>query len=134
MPHSHTRAGASLFDMDRDELDARYGPPAAAGSPEEAEVAAAWRAMYDTTRTHCMHGPDCRAGPGCGVGRRVTRVHVLSGSVVRVWGVLEAVLARRENELSKMDRAIRVVGCKRGRERLMRLGHVHLEGRLEGSA
>lgn len=43
------------------------------------------------------------------VGRRLTKVCMLSGSIVRVWGALESVLARYEGILSKSDRTMRVV-------------------------
>lgn len=36
------------------------------------------------------------------------QVTILSGSVVRVWGVLEQVLQRHEHALSKADRAMRI--------------------------
>lgn len=36
------------------------------------------------------------------------QVTLLSGSIVRVWAVLEAVLKRHEHELSKADRAMRI--------------------------
>ncbi len=47
----------------------------------------------------------CRAQ----VGRRLTQVCMLSGSIVRVWGALESVLGRYEGVLSKSDRTMRVV-------------------------
>lgn len=43
------------------------------------------------------------------VGRRLTQVTILSGSVVRVWGTLESILERNEHSLSKSDRTMRVV-------------------------
>ena len=43
------------------------------------------------------------------VGRRLTRVNILSGSVVRLGGALEAVLSRHEHSLSRADRSLRVV-------------------------
>jgi hypothetical protein len=36
-------------------------------------------------------------------------VTILSGSIVRVWGVLEQVLQRHEHELSKADRSMRII-------------------------
>eukprot|EP00955_Chlamydomonas_euryale_P034333 349757-Chlamydomonas_euryale.AAC.2 len=77
--------------MDREDLDSRY----VRVSPEDAE--ADWRAAYEAARTRCLHGADCRAGAACVVGRRLQRVTVLSGSVVRVWGVLDAVLSRHQH-------------------------------------
>ncbi len=43
------------------------------------------------------------------VGRRLTQVTILSGSVVRIWGTLENILERNEGSLSKSDRMMRVV-------------------------
>lgn len=43
------------------------------------------------------------------VGRRLTGVTILSGSVVRIWDCLERVLSRHELELSKSDRVTRIV-------------------------
>ena len=43
------------------------------------------------------------------VGRRLTQVTILSGSVVRIWGTLEKILERNEGSLSKSDRTMRVV-------------------------
>lgn len=43
------------------------------------------------------------------VGRRLTQVTILSGSVVRIWGALESILERNEHSLSKSDRTMRVV-------------------------
>ena len=43
------------------------------------------------------------------VGRRLTQVTILSGSVVRIWGTLENILERNEGSLSKSDRTMRVV-------------------------
>ncbi|GIM13625.1 hypothetical protein Vretimale_16693, partial [Volvox reticuliferus] len=101
--------GAAYFDMDRSDLEAKYLPPPVSGSPAEAQLEGLWRAAYEAALSQCSHGPGCRLGPDCAVGRRITTVNVLSGSVVRVWGVLEAVLSRREMELPKMERMLRVV-------------------------
>ena len=43
------------------------------------------------------------------VGKRKTSVTILAGSVVRVWGALEATLARHEHSLSRSDRTMRAV-------------------------
>lgn len=51
----------------------------------------------------------CSTWPTLQVGKRITRVTILSGSVVRVWGVLEGVLERYQTLLSRADRSMRVV-------------------------
>lgn len=43
------------------------------------------------------------------MGRRLTRVTILTGSIVRVWGTLETVLERYQLGLSRSDRTMRVV-------------------------
>ena len=41
------------------------------------------------------------------VGRRLTSITILSGSVVRVWGTLESLLERHQGMLSRNDRTMR---------------------------
>ena len=43
------------------------------------------------------------------MGRRLTRVTILTGSIVRVWGTLETVMERYQLGLSRSDRIMRVV-------------------------
>ncbi|KAK9915021.1 hypothetical protein WJX75_003704 [Coccomyxa subellipsoidea] len=95
--------GESFFDMEADELLMKY----ARISQEEAEEG--WGDVYQASLSACMHGPYCQQGADCQVGRRLTKVCMLSGSIVRVWGALESVLARYEGVLSKSDRTMRVV-------------------------
>ncbi|KAL4431062.1 hypothetical protein ABPG75_006318 [Micractinium tetrahymenae] len=95
--------GPSYFDMDIDELNSKYAPV-----PEE-EAREGWEAQYDSSLSACMHGDHCQQGAACQVGRRLTGVTILSGSVVRIWDSLERVLMRHEMELSKSDRALRIV-------------------------
>ncbi|KAL6756389.1 hypothetical protein V8C86DRAFT_2649305 [Haematococcus lacustris] len=100
---SRPNTGHTFFDLDRDELLTRYS----AVSPDE--VQAQWEAVYHSSLTRCIHASGCGLGDACMVGRRLTPVTLLSGSVVRVWGALEGVLARHEATLSKADRTMRVV-------------------------
>lgn len=48
------------------------------------------------------------------VGKRLTKVSMISGSIVRVWGALESVLVRSESILSKSDRTMRIVRVNTG--------------------
>ncbi|GAX76479.1 hypothetical protein CEUSTIGMA_g3924.t1, partial [Chlamydomonas eustigma] len=91
------------LDMDRDDLEARY----LRMTPEDVEEE--WTQAYEMALKHCIHGPECSQGSGCAIGRRLTRVTVLTGSVVRIWGTLEAVLLKHEHQLSRVDKAMRVV-------------------------
>eukprot|EP00892_Ulva_mutabilis_P003294 jgi/Ulvmu1/1336/UM011_0064.1 len=94
--------GISFFDVDRAELTQRY----ARASEEDAQ--AVWDELYESCLDACVHGPTCPSVGVCTQGRRITTVTILSGSVVRVWGVLELVLQRHEHSLSKADRAMRI--------------------------
>lgn len=66
--------------------------------------------------TGCMlTGPGKRHDVVClQVGKRLTKVSMLSGSIVRVWGALESVLVRSESILSKSDRTMRIVRVNAG--------------------
>ncbi|MEW5313763.1 MAG: hypothetical protein WDW38_005303 [Sanguina aurantia] len=96
--------GDSPFELERVDLTHRFTQLKV---PEDAEEE--WTEAYDTALTTCSHGAECKQGPSCSYGKRVSMVTVLSGSVVRVWGTLEAVLARNEHRLSRTDRTMRAV-------------------------
>nr|XP_033515595.1 protein FORGETTER 1-like isoform X1 [Nicotiana tomentosiformis] len=43
----------------------------------------------------CMHGPNCKLGSFCTVGRRLQEVNVLGGLILPVWGTVERVLSKQ---------------------------------------
>lgn len=43
----------------------------------------------------CMHGPNCKLGSYCTVGRRLQEVNVLGGLILPVWGTIEKALAKQ---------------------------------------
>jgi hypothetical protein len=47
------------------------------------------------------------------------QVTILSGSIVRVWGVLEQVLKRHEYELNKADRTMRIIRVDMGADGIL---------------
>ncbi|WIA22798.1 hypothetical protein OEZ86_009751 [Tetradesmus obliquus] len=95
--------GEAFYDMERGELDEKYVRLAPEAAQEE------WAAQHAASLGSCIHGAACASKATCQVGRRLTEVTILSGSVVRVWGVLESVLERRSRELhNKADRTMRV--------------------------
>ncbi len=55
------------------------------------------------------HFPSWTVWDAVQFGKRLVQVSILSGSIVRVWGVLESVLQRHEHMLNKSDRTMRVV-------------------------
>jgi C-terminal domain on Strawberry notch homologue/P-loop containing NTP hydrolase pore-1/UBA/TS-N domain len=94
--------GDSFFEMDEEELLSKY----LGISPEKAQIE--WNELYESSLTQCSHGYLCQIRD-CHVGRRLTRVTLLSGSVIRIWDTLERVLMRHEFELNKADRTMRIV-------------------------
>jgi hypothetical protein len=42
-----------------------------------------------------MHGPNCRLGNFCTVGRRRQEVNVLGGLILPVWGTIEKALSKQ---------------------------------------
>jgi hypothetical protein len=63
------------------------------------------------------------------VGRRLTGVTLLTGSVIRCWDGLERVLGRHELELSKSDRVMRIVRVDFGDGALPLIGAAQAGGR-----
>lgn len=43
----------------------------------------------------CMHGPNCKLGNFCTVGRRIQEVNVLGGLILPVWGAVEKALSKQ---------------------------------------
>ena len=95
--------GLAAIEMDADELNSKY-------ERMEAEaVEAPWTSIFELSQSRCMHGDGCSHGASCQVGRRLQRVTILTGSIVRVWGALESVLDRNALALPRVERAMRVV-------------------------
>ena len=42
-----------------------------------------------------MHGPNCKIGNFCTVGRRLQEVNVLGGLILPVWGAIEKALSKQ---------------------------------------
>jgi hypothetical protein len=100
--------GPAGWLMEPDELHAAYQ------RVEESEAEAPWQAAWAASLTRCSHGLNCRVGAECSVGRRMQPVAILAGGVVRIWDALERCLQRHEFELSRADRALRVVRVELG--------------------
>nr|XP_009617911.2 protein FORGETTER 1-like isoform X2 [Nicotiana tomentosiformis] len=54
-----------------------------------------WEDEYDVSLKQCMHGPNCKLGSFCTVGRRLQEVNVLGGLILPVWGTVERVLSKQ---------------------------------------
>ena len=50
---------------------------------------------FELTCFQCMHGPNCKLGNFCTVGRRIQEVNVLGGLILPVWGTIEKALSKQ---------------------------------------
>ena len=48
------------------------------------EAARLWEEAFERAAKECMHGPGCKAGAGCRVGRRHNQFQIVTGSVIDV--------------------------------------------------
>ena len=42
-----------------------------------------------------MHGPKCKLGSFCTVGRKIQQVNVLGGLILPIWGTIEKALSKQ---------------------------------------
>ena len=70
-----------------------------------AHVLACWEREFSDRLVHCLHGPQCRHGAQCLVGKRMVDIHVLSGSVVPVWGTIESAIGKIAHGATEKARA-----------------------------
>lgn len=55
-----------------------------------------------------MHGPNCKIGNFCTVGRRLQEVNVLGGLILPVWGTIEKALAKQARLSHRRLRVVRI--------------------------
>ncbi|CAH3183124.1 unnamed protein product, partial [Porites lobata] len=97
--------GRSPFEEEKADLLHKYNRI----SVEDAE--AGWKARYERTRDHCIHGLGCKTGPSCKTGCRITQIHLLCGGIIPLLSALEMAMAKNADKigLSKESRSLRVV-------------------------
>lgn len=50
----------------------------------------------------CMHGPNCKLGSFCTVGKRIQEVNVLGGLILPIWGTIEKALSKQVSSYTIM--------------------------------
>ncbi|KAK9135289.1 hypothetical protein Syun_014619 [Stephania yunnanensis] len=95
--------GEALREMPLQELKSKYRR---ISSPEKARKG--WEAEYETSSIQCMHGPKCKLGGFCTVGRRLQEVNVLGGLILPVWGTIEKALSKQARQSHKRIRVVRI--------------------------
>ncbi|KAB1212844.1 hypothetical protein CJ030_MR5G010144 [Morella rubra] len=82
--------GESLREMSLAELKSKYRK---ISSLDKAH--SGWEDEYEVSSKQCMHGPKCKLGNFCTVGRRIQDVNVLGGLIFPVWGTIEKALSKQ---------------------------------------
>ncbi|XP_078433295.1 RING/FYVE/PHD zinc finger superfamily protein isoform X2 [Wolffia australiana] len=95
--------GEALREMPYSELKNKYRK---VSSIEKAH--AGWEEEYNISSGQCMHGPKCKLGAHCTVGKRVQELNVLGGLILPVWGTIEKALSKQARESYKRIRVVRV--------------------------
>ncbi|XP_031383242.1 protein FORGETTER 1 isoform X1 [Punica granatum] len=95
--------GESVREMPLSELKSKYRKLA---SLEKAR--SGWEDEYELSSKQCMHGPNCKLGSYCTVGRRLQEVNVLGGLILPVWGTIEKALAKQARQSHKRLRVVRI--------------------------
>ena len=62
--------------------------------PDEADKG--WTKIFDDAAKYCSHGPNCKHGAACTVGRRVEMKYVLTGSVLPFWTEIQRSVGYRD--------------------------------------
>ncbi|XP_057949637.1 protein FORGETTER 1 [Malania oleifera] len=67
-----------------------------------------WEDEYKVSSKQCMHGPNCKLGSFCTVGRRVQEVNILGGLIFPIWGTIEKALSKQIRQSHKRLRVVRI--------------------------
>ncbi|EOY14275.1 RING/FYVE/PHD zinc finger superfamily protein isoform 2, partial [Theobroma cacao] len=67
-----------------------------------------WEDEYEVSSKQCMHGPNCKLGNFCTVGRRIQEVNVLGGLILPVWGTIEKALSKQARLSHRRLRVVRL--------------------------
>ncbi|XP_027062492.2 protein FORGETTER 1 isoform X1 [Coffea arabica] len=95
--------GEALREMPLTELKDKYRK---ISSSEKA--CTGWEDEYDVSSKQCMHGPNCKLGSFCTVGRRLQEVNVLGGLILPIWGTIEKALSKQARQSHKRIRVVRI--------------------------
>ncbi|XP_020573250.1 protein FORGETTER 1 [Phalaenopsis equestris] len=95
--------GEVLREMPLAELKSKYRK---VSSIEKANKG--WVEEYGVSSQQCMHGPKCKLGSYCTVGRRQQEINILGGLILPVWGTIEKALAKQTRQSHKRVRIVRL--------------------------
>ncbi|KAG0590125.1 hypothetical protein KC19_1G074000 [Ceratodon purpureus] len=103
-------SGEAPREMSFTELRSKYTK---VSSSDQAK--AGWTEDFTISADQCLHGPKCKMGSSCTIGRRVQQVHILGGLILPVWGTVEKALSKQVRKSHKRLRVVRVETTTEGR-------------------
>ncbi|KAF2918628.1 protein FORGETTER 1 isoform X4 [Oryza sativa Japonica Group] len=95
--------GEALREMPLVELKSKYRKVSSID-----KIGNGWQEEYDASSKQCMHGPKCKLGSYCTVGRRLQEINILGGLILPVWGIVEKALAKQVRQIHKRIRVARL--------------------------
>uniref|UniRef100_A0A0D9X5G9 PHD-type domain-containing protein n=1 Tax=Leersia perrieri TaxID=77586 RepID=A0A0D9X5G9_9ORYZ len=95
--------GEALREMPLVELKSKYRKVSSVD-----KIGNGWQEEYDASSKQCMHGPKCKLGSYCTVGRRLQEINILGGLILPVWGIVEKALAKQVRQIHKRIRVARL--------------------------
>ncbi|XP_024532194.1 protein FORGETTER 1 [Selaginella moellendorffii] len=108
--------GEALREMPSTELFAKYEKVNLNDQVKEG-----WIQDYTLSAQQCTHGPQCKLGAACTVGKRVQEVHILGGLILPVWGSVENSLAKQDRAAHRRLRVARLETTSSDRTRVVGL-------------
>lgn len=97
--------GVSPFEEEKTDLFLKYDKI----EPSDAEHG--WTRTFENTKEKCMHGSKCKFSADCQIGTRITKLHLLTGSILSILPTLEFVVVKLAHsyQLTKENQNLRVV-------------------------
>ncbi|KAL7592215.1 hypothetical protein Lser_V15G33893 [Lactuca serriola] len=99
--------GEAIREMHIAELKDKYRKTL---SLEKAHIG--WKDEYEVSSKQCMHGPNCKLGSFCTVGKRIQEVNVLGGLILPIWGTIEKALSKQARQSHRRIRVVRIETTK----------------------
>ncbi|KAL4201430.1 hypothetical protein AMTRI_Chr02g216010 [Amborella trichopoda] len=96
-------SGEALREMPFPELQSKYR---LLSSLEKA--CKGWNEEYEASSKQCMHGPKCKVGRLCSVGKRLQEVNILGGLILPLWGTIEEALSKQVRQSHTRLRVVRL--------------------------
>ncbi|RHY30971.1 hypothetical protein DYB32_003872 [Aphanomyces invadans] len=85
--------------------------------PDKAERG--WKRIFDRCETRCIHTSGCKQGESCRVGIRKLQYHLLSGSLLPIWKLLEQLISSHADVHNRALRIVRITLTNSAKQKLV---------------